>query len=65
MRVAGWLKVGLSVFSIGAVLEFFLIVVALVKIESPTSHTWATLHIAAMLLLISGLIITSFSRKRR
>jgi len=65
MRVAGWLRAGLSVFTIGAVLEFLLIVVALAKIESPTSYTWATLHIAALFLLISGLIIIGVSRKRR
>jgi len=65
MRVTGLHKAGIAVFTTGVVLEFVLIVVALAKIESPTSYTWVTLHIAALLLLISGLIIIGVSRQRR
>jgi hypothetical protein len=65
MRVTGLHKAGISVFTTGAVSEFILIIVALAKIESPTSYTWATLHIAALLVLISGLIIIGVSRQRK
>lgn len=63
--MAGWLRVGISVFTTGAVLQFVLWAVVLEKIESPTSHTWATLNIAAMLLWITGFIIISISRSRQ
>ncbi len=64
MRVVGWLKAGISIFTTGAVLEFLLVVVALAKIASPTSYTWATLTMVAMLLLATGLIIIYASRQR-
>lgn len=57
-----WLKVGISIFMAGGVLELLLAAVALAKIESPTSWTWATLTMVAMLLLITGLLIISTSR---
>ena len=64
IKVAIWLKVGISIFTTGAVLELLLAAVALTKIESPTSHTWATLTIVAMLLLMTGLVIIRLSRQR-
>jgi hypothetical protein len=64
IKVAEWLKVGISIFTAGAVLELLLAVVAIAKIESPTSHTWVTLTIAAMLLLITGLLVIYISRQR-
>ena len=62
--MTGWLKVGIAIFTTGAVLELLLAAVALAKIESPSSYTWATLTIVAMLLLATGLIIIHTSRQR-
>jgi hypothetical protein len=65
IKVAGWLKVGISIFVTGAVLEVLLATVALAKIESPTSYTWVTLTMVAMLLLATGSIIIHTSRPRK
>ena len=56
-RVVGWFKVGISIFVAGGVLQLVLAVIALVGIESPTSHRWATVSILAWLLLITGSLI--------
>lgn len=63
--MARWLKVGISVFVAGAVLELLLAAVAIAKIESPTSYTWATLTVVAMLLLATGSLIIYASRQRK
>jgi hypothetical protein len=63
--MAMWLKVGIAVFVTGAILDILLITVALAGILAPVSHTWATLNIVTMTLLITGLIIISISRARK
>ncbi len=62
--MVGWLKVGISIFMTGGVLHLVLWAVALAKIESPTSHMWATLSILAWLLLITGSLIIYSARAR-
>ena len=64
IRVTGWRKVGISILTTGGVLELLLAAVALAKIESPTSYTWVTLNIVAILLLMTGLLIIHSSRQR-
>jgi len=56
--------VGISILTTGGVLELLLAAVALAKIESPTSYTWVTLNIVAILLLMTGLLIIHSSRQR-
>ncbi len=65
MRVTGWLRVGILIFVVGAVLQIVLWAVVLENIESPTSHTWVTLNIAAMLLWVTGFLTVSISRSRQ
>lgn len=65
VRVAGWFWVGILIFVIGAVLQIVLWAVVLEEIESPTSHTWVTFNVAAMLLWVTGFLIVSISRSRQ
>jgi len=64
-KLAKWLNVGILIFVAGAILELSLVVVAVARIESPTSWTWATLTFVAMLLLASGLLTVYTSRQRK